>query len=383
MTMDELVKADRSNRRHKADPALDWHDTCEVCGRADPDGDGKNKNLVLCSHCESVVHKDCIMRWHNDLPDTKGATYTCPVCTTDIYGVDHADDCDECNEGTAILDDVQLGIDLLAAKEEAAAARAPSSSSSSTSASRPDRNAKAAEVPQSVMLAARLERCRNKRDKYVGHLVQDRNQACYKDLVLKHMGVYSFYLLADYWTKIGISKAGGTACCEGDSVGLSAHGGMFVYRNPTTAERAEISREHGVDWAQYPPPPDAEGGLAFLEEHMVAYCDDAKQDQFHTKSGIEATVACFVKARPWLGKERVSHGQSDGASNYRDPTVEVGCGVFGTRCYSVAGMGKDEGDSNGADNKAKIKSKRDAGDGVECSDTLVAMGNSAPVPGNP
>ena len=81
------------------------------------------------------------------------------------------------------------------------------------SASRPDRNANAAEVPQSVMLAARLERCRNKRDKYVGHIVQDRNQACYKDLVLQHMGVYSFYLLVDYWAKIGINKAGGTACC--------------------------------------------------------------------------------------------------------------------------------------------------------------------------
>ena len=187
---------------------------CSRC--AGPDGDGNNKNLVLCSHCESVVHKDRIIRWHNVLPDTKVATYTCPVCTTDIYGVDQGDYCGQCNEGVAIFDDVQLGFDLLAAKEEAAAARAPSSSpsssssssSSSTSASRPDRNAKAAEVPQSVMLAARLERCRNKRGKYVGHIVQDRNQACYKDLVLQHMGVYSFYLLVDYWAKIGINKAG-------------------------------------------------------------------------------------------------------------------------------------------------------------------------------
>ncbi len=48
---------------------------------------------------------------------------------------------------------------------------------------------------------------------------------------------------------------------------------------------------------------------------------------------------------------------------------------------SNAGMGKDEGDSNGADIKAKIRSKRGAGDGFECSDTLVAMGNSAPAPG--
>ena len=57
------------------------------------------------------------------------------MCTTDIYGVDHADDCGQCNEGAAIFDDVQLGFDLLAAKEEAAAARAPSSSPSSPSSS--------------------------------------------------------------------------------------------------------------------------------------------------------------------------------------------------------------------------------------------------------
>ena len=45
---------------------------------------------------------------------------------------------------------------------------------------------------------------------------------------------------------------------------------MFVYRNPTTEERAEISKEHGgVDWSSFPAPPD-KGGLTFLEEHAIA-----------------------------------------------------------------------------------------------------------------
>ena len=48
---------------------------------------------------------------------------------------------------------------------------------------------------------------------------------------------------------------------------------------------------------------------------------------------------------------------------------------------SNAGMGKDEGDSNGADIKAKARSKRGAGGGFGCPENLVAMGNSAPVPG--
>ena len=232
------------------------------------------------------------------------------------------------------------------------------------------------------MLAARLARVRLKQDKYHGHLVQDRNQACYKDIVLNNMSIHAFYLLVDYWAKVGISKPGGTACCEGDSIGLSAHGSMFVYRNPTTEERAEISKEHGgVDWSSFPAPPD-KGGLTFLEEHAIAYCDDAKQNQFHTKSVIEATVRAFVVARPWLGKDRVSFGQSDGASNYRDPTVDVDCGALGSRCFSVAGMGKDEGDSNGADNKGKVARQRDAGDGVQCADDLVAISSKAPVPAN-
>ena len=46
------------------------------------------------------------------------------------------------------------------------------------------------------------------------------------------MGSSSFYLLVDYWAKLGILKPGGAACCEGDSVGISAHGSMFVYSNP-------------------------------------------------------------------------------------------------------------------------------------------------------
>ena len=69
-----------------------------------------------------------------------------------------------------------------------------------------------------------------------------------------------------------------TATCEGNQIGISAHGIMFVHRNPTTAERAEIDEKFGpVDWAHFGPASDEEDGLAFLEEHHNALCDDAKQ----------------------------------------------------------------------------------------------------------
>lgn len=228
------------------------------------------------------------------------------------------------------------------------------------------------------MLTARLGLFEQAQEKYHGHLIQDRNQAAFKDLTLKNMGVNAFYVLVDYWAKIGISKPGGVACCEGNSVGLSAHGSMFVYKNPTTKEREQISKEHSVDWSSFPTPSDQPGGLSFLEEHVSAYCDDAKQDQFHTKSVMSATIEAFINARPWLGKERASFVQSDNAVNYRDPTIEVDCGVLGTRCFSVAGMGKDEGDGNGAVIKKQIFSKRSKG--VQSAGNLMDICSDFTVP---
>ena len=128
----------------------------------------------------------------------------------------------------------------------------------------------------------------------------------FKETVLQNMGTSSIYLPVDYWTNPGIVKPGGAACCEGESAGISAHGSMSVYKNPTKAEREATSLQHeGVDWPEYLKPPD-EGGGTFCEEHAAAYCDDAKQDQFHTKSVMEATIASFARARPWLGLSRCS-----------------------------------------------------------------------------
>ena len=139
-------------------------------------------------------------------------------------------------------------------------------------------------------------------------------------------------------------------------------------------QRREISGNHEVDWSGFPIPPD-KGGLSYLEEHVSAYCDDSKQDQFHTKSVMEATIKAFVTARPWLGKECAGYGQSDNATNYRDPTIEIDCGSLGTRCYSVAGMGKDEGDGNNAVIKGQLK-----GTAVQCSGDLLATSSKLSIP---
>ena len=353
----------------------DWHHTCEVCGA--PKNDKGEDRLLMCTHCETVAHRTCVARWHNDLPG-RNSGWTCPICVRDIDSMLHTNSCAECNEGAAIGDDVQQVVELLARQESCgqncSISSRPSSSASSHSSSSKRVSRGARIVLPSEMLATRLVKFKDFQEQYRGHLVQDRNQSCFKDLVLTYMSIFAFYLLVDYWAKIGIVKPGGTACCEGDSVGLSAHGSMFVYRNPTTEDRRKISENNEVDWSEFPIPPD-KGGLSLIEEHVSAYCDDAKQDQFHTKSVMEATVKAFVTARPWLGKEHTGYMQSDNATNYRDPTIEVDCGVLGTRCYSVAGMGKDEGDGNGAVVKGQL-----AGTPVQCSADLLASSSKLRIP---
>ena len=234
----------------------------------------------------------------------------------------------------------------------------------------------------SELLVARLELADGYQLDYHAHLIRDNNQACFKGLVMDTLPLDSFYLLVDYWANVGIAQAGGTACCEGSTMGLSAHGSMFVYRNPSLAERAEISKESpDVDWKKFGAASDEAGGKTYLEEHFNVYCDDAKQNSFHTKSVMEATIKAFVKRRPWLKTGRNAFVQSDNAANYRSPTTEIDLLVVGTRCFSEAGMGKDEGDANGAVVKTGIKRKRDAKNGVESAGDLMTLGNELQVPG--
>lgn len=321
--MTELVR----EKHHRQPQSGDWNDECEVCA-------GKESgNVFKCSHCAAVAHNGCIEREHWDLSQGTEDEWTCWECARDLDKAQHSSSCNECNEADFIVEDISIGIKLLAKSEKLAA------SDETTSAEDGDvRDARPSEL-----LLARLQIFEGKQEQYHAHLIWDRNQACFKDLSLETLPLGTFYLLVDYWAKVSIGKAGGTACCEGDSVGLSAHGAMFVYRNPSIPERARLSLVHtDIDWSLFGPASDEDGGLKYLEEHFNAYCDDAKQNNFHTKSALDATTDMFLKARPWLRDARKGRMQSDNVSNYRDPTTEIDLTCIGTRCFSEAGMGKDD-----------------------------------------
>lgn len=123
-------------------------------------------------------------------------------------------------------------------------------------------------------------------------------------------------MLVDYWAKLK-SQDSSTATCEGEEVGISTHRSMFVYKNPTLAERAELSVQHpGIDWKKFPPAPD-DGGDTFLTDFFNEFCDNSKQTSFHTASNIDAAIGLFGIGRPWLVVDRNVFVQSDGAVNYR------------------------------------------------------------------
>ena len=207
------------------------------------------------------------------------------------------------------------------------------------------------------ILRSRLQAIEANQEAYHSHLIRDSNQGEFKNVELDSLDVYSFYALMDYWAKLPSQKST-TATCEGNQIGISAHGMMFIHKNPTKAERDAIDRKFGkIIWERFGPASDEEGGKATLEEHINMVCDDAKQNVFHTKSGTytqhlmrtrthahtstharthacthtyihesvtEATINLFLESRPWLRRTgRTSAMQSDNASNYRDQVLRI------------------------------------------------------------
>ena len=135
------------------------------------------------------------------------------------------------------------------------------------------------------ILRSRLQAIEANQEAYHSHLIRDSNQGEFKNVELDSLDVYSFYALMDYWAKLPSQKST-TATCEGNQIGISAHGMMFIHKNPTKAERDAIDRKFGkIIWERFGPASDEVGGKATLEEHINMVCDDAKQNVFHTKSG--------------------------------------------------------------------------------------------------
>ena len=173
----------------------DWNDRCHFCFDV-PGKQEESGNAYKCSHCNVVMHKICIERSHWDLPSSPKGEWTCPECIREISECRHDVKCDRCNERSYIADDVLRTIQLLASLEKSAAGPVTDPASTSSQPVAKNRATKKArtstlallvpvkgsgrDVLMSEMLSARLEQFVANEQMYVSHLIQDRNQDCFK-----------------------------------------------------------------------------------------------------------------------------------------------------------------------------------------------------------
>ena len=232
-TMQEMLR--RKTR------ASDWNDACEIC--ADQKGvKEETGNVFKCTHCNVVAHKVCIERSHWDLPSTKTDEWTCAHCVREIDDCQHDSSCDACNEAEFILEDVHRLIEVLGfIEKKPSAPEAPTKKAKTAS---PPISSGGFVAPASQVLSSRLEIFAAKQQHYISHLVRDRNQSSFKDLAEEAMTLSTMFIMMDYWAKFNSRKAD-VACCEGNQIGISTHGMMFVNLNPSLAERTQIDLKHG------------------------------------------------------------------------------------------------------------------------------------------
>lgn len=163
---------------------------------------------------------------------------------------------------------------------------------------------------------------------------------------------------------------------------ISAHGLVFLYRNLAKTEREQVCRDHPqVNWTLFPPAVD-EGGPFYLEQFFNEFCDNSKQDSYHTAAGIKAAIKLFVQTRPWLDEKRRCFLQSDGAVNYHEPTTEVDVHWIGSRCFSEPGEGKDWIDANSAIVKCIMRRCRNKGFFQQNAFQYFVSAEDRVVPGN-
>ena len=278
--------------------------------------------------------------------------------------------CAECSRRHYIVDDVRRGIEVLKALSLPAEGDLE-----------PSTVEHAATVPEHVSLSVELDDIEEKLGEYIAHLVRTKSQAGFKRAVMKHLKPEEFYVLVDYWAKLTPTKSM-NATCEGTQSGISCHGAMFIYRNPSMTRRKQLANDFGTVigeddasfseyWAGFPPPPEADGP-EFVTEHFHALSNDSNQNHFHTMSVMHATLQNFVKDRPWLNTPRGGYCQSDQAGNYRDPTTEIFLELIGNRCFTEANEGKDEGDAEAGRRKRGIQQYRDRGNDTEDQEDFLA-----------
>jgi hypothetical protein len=127
---------------------------------------------------------------------------------------------------------------------------------------------------------------------------------------------------------------------------------------------------------------DPRGNLV-IEHHHIA-CNDSEQNWYHTLAGFEVSLGLLKKVYPHV---TTIHGTSDNASNYHGtpgliflPLLFSIAGLYLAEwCFSVAGMGKNIGDTDGSHNTHKIMQAVNNGANATTAKEIVTILSTPPI----
>ena len=267
---------------------------------------------------------------------TSGCQWTCPSCVLEHDALQHDERCLKCEQMNSLIADISAICELALHDAKKAG----------TSTDAPEWGIVAVKGVDDALQA------------YVAHLVRDVNQSTYQPWCFEQVEKHEHMCtdLMDYWAKQKEKKSK-TATCEGvANIGVSCHGRMYTYKNPSTATRA---MHPGVPWASSYPKPPEEGGPAMCREFRRSWSDSSHQTAFETASTMLAEDLEFRDAHPWLATSIGT--MSDGASNYHcshSAMFNLLSPFINAKCTSVEGMGKDEIDRDNGSTQGKINAAR-------------------------
>ena len=325
-TMDQQ-HADRAVRSD------DWDDACCLCY-----DESETSQCLMCAYCANVAHKKCIKcALGNDLPDTT-SEWTCPSCVAEHDTIAHDERCLKCEMFFHLIADIEdfCQLALIASKQKQLPMDAP------------------------TWAVAKLKFVEKDLLAYFAHLIRDKNQGMFQHwcfgVVEKSPTAWTD--LMDYWAKQGALKQKHATCELIANKGVSCHGRMYTFKNPSQ----DVRDAHPlVPWKKSYPVTLEEGGPALCREFRRSWSDGSRQTAFDTGATMLAEDIEFKATHPWLAADGHVGNMSDGASNYSSTHSVLYYLLnphLNAKCISVEGMGKDEIDRDNGSEQGKLRTAR-------------------------
>jgi len=223
----------------------DWLSECFLCSSY------QKQNLQCCEYCPRVAHKKCIVKSGAELSTEPKAAWTCEHCIHKHDNLSHDSRCLRCEAHAFLIVDIRNAV-----KYERALALS--------------RNLATENHDWCI---AMVEIADQDLQGYHHHIARNTNQGMVQPYCWDVMSTSQYSDLSDYWARQKEQRHM-TATCEGQAnKGVSVHGRMFTFRNPSQAIRDKFPE---INWSLYPDCPE-NGGPWFCREYYRTISNSSTQ----------------------------------------------------------------------------------------------------------